>query len=425
MEAVLNKPDELESVADDIGVADGPLVEAPALAVDVAPRLKRLPPYLFGRINAAKLRMRQEGRDIIDLGMGNPTDPTPDPVVDKLAEAARDPRNHRYQAAAAGIAGLKREVAIKYEREYGVTLDPDEEVIVTIGSKEGISHLCLALLGPGDTAVVPDPAFPIHLYGPAMAGANVIRVPLGTDQAFLDNVEKTLRDLYPKPKLLILNYPHNPTAATVDADFMQAAADLCARYGVLCLSDFAYGDIGFDGYRPPSFLATRGGKRVGVEFTTMSKGYNMAGWRVGFCCGNRDMVAALKTIKGYYDYGSFNPIQIAGVIAMRECAATPSDQATKYQDRRDEVCRGLDKLGWSFERPRASMFVWAKINPAHMKPGEDDIDFSIRMLDEAEVALAPGVGFGEAGSGYVRIALVENEQRLRQAMRNLQRALVG
>ncbi len=392
--------------------------------VDVAPRLRRLPPYLFGRINAAKLAMRQAGRDIIDLGMGNPTDPTPAPVIEKLAEAAREPRNHRYQMASSGINGLKVEVAEKYRRDHGVTLDPETEVIVTIGSKEGVSHLCLALLGPGDTAIVPDPAFPIHLYGPTMAGANVIRVPLGTDQAFLDNVEKTLRDLYPRPKLLLLNYPHNPTAATVDPDFMQAAADLCNRYGVLCLSDYAYGDIGFDGYVPPSFLAATGSKRIGVEFTTMSKGYNMAGWRVGFCCGNAEMIAALKTIKGYYDYGTFNPIQIAGVIAMRECSHVPGEQAAKYQLRRDEVCRGLDKLGWTYEKPRGSMFVWAKIASEHYLEGENDIDFSIRMLDAAEVALAPGLAFGDAGAGFVRIALVENEQRLRQAMRNLQRALV-
>jgi alanine-synthesizing transaminase len=393
------------------------------MVVDVAPRLRRLPPYLFGRINAAKLHMRQAGRDIIDLGMGNPTDPTPEAVVEKLAEAARDPKNHRYQSAAGGISALKREVALKYERDHGVTLDPDEEIIVTIGSKEGVSHLCLALLGPGDTAVVPDPAFPIHLYGPAMAGANVIRVPLGVNYDFLANVEKTLRDLYPRPKLLTLNFPHNPTAATVEPEFMQAAADLCNRYGVMCLSDYAYGDIGFDGYVPPSFLSAQGAKRCGVEFTTMSKGYNMAGWRVGFCCGNREMIAALKTIKGYYDYGGFNPIQIAAVIAMRECGQTPAEQAAKYQQRRDEVCRGLDKLGWTYDKPRASMFVWARIADDHLRDGEDDIDFSIRMLDAAEVALAPGSAFGEQGHGFVRIALVENEQRLRQAMRNLHRAL--
>ncbi len=418
-------PEVLPIEEGDVAERDGPAVAELPMSFDVAPRLKRLPPYLFGRINAAKLRMRQEGRDVIDLGMGNPTDPTPQPVIDKLTEAAQDKGNHRYQMAASGIAGLKREVAKKYQKEHGVTLDPETEVIVTIGSKEGISHLCLALLGPGDTAVVPDPAFPIHLYGPAMAGANVIRIPLGTDQAFLDRVEHSIRDVFPRPKLLILNYPHNPTAATVDADFMQAAADLCNRYGVICMSDFAYGDIGFDGYRPPSFLAATGAKRVGVEFTTMSKGYNMAGWRVGFCCGNAEMIAALKTIKGYYDYGSFNPIQIAGVIAMRECADTPRDQALKYEARRDEVCRGLDKLGWQYDKPRASMFVWAKIADEHLKPGEDDIDFSIRMLDEAEVALAPGSGFGEQGRQWVRIALVENEQRLRQSMKNLQRALLG
>ena len=392
--------------------------------VDVAPRLHRLPPYLFGRINAAKLKLRQANRDIIDLGMGNPTDPTPEPVIDKLVEAARDVRNHRYTSGPGGIGGLRREVAKRYKTLHGVDLDPDTEIISTIGSKEGISHLCLALLGPGDTAIVPDPAFPIHLYGPTMAGANVIRVPLGTDQAFLDNVEKTLRDLFPRPKLLLLNFPHNPTSATVDPGFMQAAADLCNEYGVLCLSDFAYGDIGFDGYKPPSFLAANGAKRIGVEFTTMSKGFNMAGWRVGFCCGNAEMVKALATIKGYYDYGHFNPIQIAAVIALRESADTPPEQAKKYEARRDEVCRGLDKLGWIYEKPRASMFVWAKIADEHYQPGEGTIDFVIRMLDEAEVALAPGKAFGDAGEGFVRIALVENEQRLRQAMRNLQRALV-
>lgn len=396
--------------------------------IDVAPRLHRLPPYLFGRINAAKLAMRQAGRDIIDLGMGNPTDPTPEPVIVKLAEAARDPRNHRYTGGPGGIGGLKREVARRYRQKHGVELDPETEIIQTIGSKEGISHLCLALLGPGDTAIVPDPAFPIHLYGPTMAGANVIRVPLGTDAAFLENVEKTLRDLFPRPKLLLLNFPHNPTSATVDPDFMQAAVDLCNRYGVLCLSDFAYGDIGFDGYRPPSLLAATGARNLAVEFTTMSKGFNMAGWRVGFCCGNREMVKALATIKGYYDYGHFNPIQIAAVIALRECEECPPEQAQKYQARRDEVCRGLDRLGWSYEKPRASMFVWAKVALEHLKPletgKEGTIDFAIRMLDEAEVALAPGRAFGEAGEGFVRIALVENEQRLRQAMRNLQRALV-
>lgn len=370
-----------------------------------------------------KYDKRVAGVDIIDLGMGNPTDPTPKSVVDKLSEAATDPRNHRYSVSN-GIAGLRKEVARKYHRQYGVDLDPETEIIATIGSKEGFSHLCLALLGPGDTAVVGDPAFPIHIYAVAMAGANVIRVPLGNDLAFLDRVEKVIENLYPTPKLLILNYPHNPTALTIDKGFWERAIELCRKHGVMIISDYAYGEICFDGYQAPSFLSTPGAKEVGVEFTTMSKSYNMAGWRCGFCAGNAEMVKALGTIKGYYDYGMFAPIQIASVIAMRECEQTPQEQAAIYQHRRDEVCRGLDKLGWTYDRPRASMFVWAKINPDHFKKGEGTIDFCLRMMDEAEVALAPGRAFGEHGEGYVRIALVENEHRLRQAMKNLERALV-
>ncbi len=390
--------------------------------IDVSARIGRLPPYLFGRINKLKYDKRVAGIDIIDLGMGNPTDPTPECVVDKLKEAAVDPRNHRYSVSN-GIAGLRREVAKKYKRQYEVDLDPETEIIATIGSKEGFSHLCLAMLGPGDTVVVGDPAFPIHIYAPAMAGANVIRVPLGNDQAFLDRIEQTISTLYPAPKLLILNYPHNPTAITVEAGFWEKAIDMCRRHGVMIISDFAYGEINFDGYKAPSFLATPGAKEIGVEFTTMSKSYNMAGWRCGFCAGNAEMVKALATIKGYYDYGMFAPIQIASVIAMRECEDTPAEQSKIYQARRDEVCRGLDKLGWTYEKPRASMFVWARINPAHYKPHEGTIDFCMRMMDEAEVALAPGRAFGEHGEGYVRIAVVENEARLRQAMRNLDRAL--
>lgn len=257
-----------------------------------------------------------------------------------------------------------------------------------------------------------------------MAGANVIRIPLGNDQAFLDRIDQTIDGLYPPPKLLILNYPHNPTAMTIDPVFWEKAIEMCRRRNIMVISDFAYGEINFDGYAAPSFLAAKGAKELGVEFTTMSKSYNMAGWRVGFCCGNSEMVKALATIKGYYDYGIFAPLQIASVIAMRECAQTPQDQSRMYEQRRDEVCRGLDKLGWSYEKPRASMFVWARINPEHFKPGEGTIDFCLRMMDEAEVALSPGRAFGEHGEGCVRIALVENEQRLRQAMRNLERALM-
>jgi alanine-synthesizing transaminase len=390
--------------------------------VDVSTRIARLPPYLFGRINRMKHDKRVAGVDIIDLGMGNPTDPTPESVVKKLAEAARDPRNHRYSVSN-GVIGLRKEVAKKYQAKYGVQLDPETEVIATIGSKEGFSHLCLALLGPGDTAVVPDPAFPIHVYAVAMAGANVIRVPLGNDQAFLARIEKMIEGLYPTPKLLILNYPHNPTAVTIEADFWDRAIAMCRRHGIMIISDFAYGEVCFDGYKAPSFLAAAGAKDIGVEFTTMSKSYNMAGWRIGYCAGNSEMVKALATIKGYYDYGIFAPIQIASIIAMREHAEVPGKQSKVYEKRRNVVCRGLDRLGWTYEKPRASMFVWAKIKNEHLK-GQGTIDFCLRMMDEAQVALAPGRAFGENGENFVRIALVENDQRLKQAMANLERALV-
>jgi alanine-synthesizing transaminase len=390
--------------------------------IAVSPRIERLPPYLFGRINKMKYEKRVAGIDIIDLGMGNPTDPTPDCVIEKLAESARDPRNHRYSVSN-GIAGLRREVAKKYKTKYNVDLDPEEEVIITIGSKEGLSHMCLALLGPGDTAIVPDPAFPAHLYAPAMAGANVLRVPLGNDDAFLDRMEHMIEGLYPSPKLVILNYPHNPTSMTIEPKFWDRAIALCRKRGIMIMSDFAYGEINFGGYKAPSFLAAEGSKDVGVEFSTMSKSYNMAGWRVGFCCGNKEMVKALATIKGYYDYGHFAPIWISSVIAMRECTDTPAEQSKIYEARRNVLCRHLDKLGWEYEKPRAGMFVWAKIADAHLK-GDSTIDFCLRMMDEAEVALSPGRAFGELGEKWVRIALVENEQRLRQAMRNLERVLL-
>jgi alanine-synthesizing transaminase len=394
----------------------------PPFKIDVSARIARLPPYLFGRINKMKHEQRVAGVDIIDLGMGNPTDPTPESVIQKLAEAARDPRNHRYSVSN-GIAGLRREVAKKYHDKFGVELDPETEVIATIGSKEGFAHLCLALLGPGDTAVVPDPSFPVHVYAVAMAGANVIRVPLGNDQAFLDRIEHMIEGLYPTPKLLILNYPHNPTSMTIDPPFWDRALAMCRRRGIMMISDFAYGEVCFDGYKAPSLLAAQGAKDLAVEFTTMSKSYNMAGWRIGFCAGNAEMVKALATIKGYYDYGIFAPIQIASIIAMREHGAVPQEQSKVYQHRRDVVCRGLDRLGWTYEKPRASMFVWAKIKPEHLGD-QGTIDFCLRMMDQAQVALAPGRAFGENGENYVRIALVENDQRLKQAMANLERALI-
>ncbi|MDY6913787.1 MAG: aminotransferase class I/II-fold pyridoxal phosphate-dependent enzyme [Planctomycetota bacterium] len=390
--------------------------------IDVSPRIRRLPPYLFGRLNAMKYKKRREGVDIIDLGMGNPSDAPPADVVQKLCQAASDPRNHRYSASV-GVFNLRREVARYYERVYNVSLDPETEVVAVLGSKEGFSHMCLALMGPGDTAVVGDPFFPIHVYAVALAGGNVINVPLGNDEAFLKRVAHVVEHLYPKPKLLILNYPHNPTAMTVDGvDFFKQVVNLAKRHGIMVIHDFAYGRTCFDSYVAPSFLQARGAKKVGVEFVTMSKPYNMAGWRIGFCVGNAEMLRALATIKGYYDYGIFTPIQIASIIAMRSCERDVSRQADVYQVRRDIVVSGLRRLGWEVDPPRATMFVWAKVAEKHLA-GKDTIDFSLKLMKDAEVAVAPGRGFGERGEGYVRIALVENEMRLKQALRQIDRAL--
>jgi alanine-synthesizing transaminase len=391
----------------------------PDFKIEPASRIKRLPPYLFGQLNALKLTKRQQGADIIDLGMGNPMDPAPDIVIDKLCEAARDPRNHRYSASK-GIKNLRKEVALKYERKWGVSLDPETEVLACIGSKEGFSHMCLALMEPGDTAVVPDPAFPIHIYGVALAGGNVISVPLGNDQAFLDTIAMVCEHLYPKPKLLILNYPHNPSAMTVDPGFFETVVELAKRFGIIVIHDFAYGETTFDGYQAPSFLSAKGAKDVGVEFTTLSKPYNMAGFRVGFVAGNKELVNYLATIKGYYDYGIFQAIQIAGIIAMRHCEQDVLALNQKYQARRDVVCEGLERIGWSVDKPRASMFVWAKFTQEHSK-GKGSIDYAMDLMEHADVAIAPGRAFGENGENYMRIALVENEQRLRQAIRNISR----
>lgn len=390
--------------------------------IDVSDRIRRLPPYLFGEINARKYAKRRQGIDIIDLGMGNPSDPTPAPIVDKLCEASRDPRNQRYSVSK-GIYNLRREIALMYKSRHGVELDPETEVIATIGSKEGFSHMCLALMGPGDTAIVGDPYFPIHVYSVALAGANVINVPLGNDDQFLRHVSYVIEHLYPQPKVLILNYPHNPTAMTIDdASFFDKVVALAKREGILVIHDFAYGRTCFDNYQAPSFMQSKGAKDIGVEFMTMSKPYNMAGWRIGFCVGNSEMIRALSTIKGYYDYGVFQAIQIASIIGVRNCDEYIQQQADVYQSRRDIVVEGLKKIGWQVDSPRASMFVWAKVHPEHLK-GEGTIPFTLRLLDEAEVSVSPGRAFGENGEGYVRIALVENEQRLRQALRNMDRAL--
>ena len=391
-------------------------------SIPVAERLRRLPPYLFEQINRSKYEKRRAGVDIIDLGMGNPLDPAPPQVVDKLCQAARDPRNHRYSASA-GIYNLRRDFALHYKKLYDVDLDPENEVIAVIGSKEGFSHLCLALMGPGDTAIVPDPFFPIHVYSVALAGASVINVQMGNDRAFLDRIRGVIENLFPKPKVLILNYPHNPTAMTVDdVGFFDDVVDLAKQQGITVIHDFAYWRTCFDGYKAPSFLQAKGAKDVGVEFVTFSKPYNMAGWRIGFCAGNAEIIRALAKIKGYYDYGIFQAIQIAGIIAMREGEPAVAQQNEIYQKRRDVVVAGLRKVGWQVESPRGTMFVWAKVAEKHLA-GQTSIDFALRLLDEAEVALAPGRAFGENGEGYVRIALVENEQRLKQAFRQIDRAL--
>ncbi len=390
-----------------------------AKGIEPAQRITRLPPYLFGRLNALKLAKRQAGVDLIDLGMGNPSDPVPQIIIDKLCEAARDPRNQHYSASK-GIKSLRREVALKYERNWNVQLDPDTEVLACIGSKEGFSHLCLAMLGPGDTAIVPDPAYPIHNYAVALAGANVVSVPLGNDDKFLNKITMVIENMYPRPKLLILNYPHNPTAMTVDAGFFEPVVELAKKTGIAVVHDFAYGETCFDGYRAPSFLSVKGAKDVGVEFITMSKPYNMAGFRIGFIAGNKDMVNYLATIKGYYDYGIFQAIQIAGIIAMRHCDQEIATQNLRYQARRDVVCDGLRRIGWEVEKPRATMFVWAKVPQEHSK-GKGSIAYAMDLMEHAEVAISPGRAFGEGGENYMRIALVENEQRLRQAIRNIGR----
>jgi len=389
--------------------------------IEVAPRVRGLPPYLFGKINELKYRKRRAGIDVIDLGMGNPTDPPETWVIDKLCEAARDTRNHRYSVAS-GIHNLRREVAAKYEKRFGVGLDPDHEVVATIGSKEGFSHICLALLGPGDTALVPAPSFPIHVHAVALASANVIALDVRDSQAFLGNVARVCESLFPRPKILILNYPHNPSSAVVDRPFFEEVVKLARKYRFFVIHDFAYGDICFDGFEAPSFLSVPGAKEVGCEFTTMSKGYNMAGWRVGFAAGNREMLDALKAIKGYYDYGIFQAVQIAAIVALRHGEPGRLAQVAEYQQRRDVLVDGLNRLGWDVARPKAGMFVWAPI-PEPWRSRLGSIDFAMKLLEEAEVAVSPGRGFGEAGEGHLRLALIENEQRLRQAVRQIGRCL--
>jgi len=387
-------------------------------SIRLAERMYRLPPYTFAEVNRIKSEKRRAGIDIIDMAMGNPTDPTPEPIVEKLIEVVRDPRNHRYSVAA-GIYNLRREVAIYYRNRYGVELEPEEEVVATIGSKEGFSHLCLALLGPGDTAVVPTPSFPIHTYGVVIAGANIIGLPIADDEEFLRRLAQTCSTILPTPKALMLNYPHNPTAHTVELDFFKEVVKIAKRYNMAVVHDFAYGRTTFDGYKAPSFLEVPGAKDIGVEFSTMSKPFNMAGWRIGFCVGNRELIRGLALIKGYYDYGIFQAIQIASIIGLRECQDYVEKQARIYQERRDALLHGLSLGGWHIEPPRGGMFVWAPIPPEFRHMGS--AEFARRLMEEAEVAVIPGIAFGPEGEGAVRLALVENVQRIRQGARQIRR----
>ena len=381
-------------------------------------RMDLLPPYLFGRINKIKLDKRKAGIDMIDLAMGNPSDATPQPVIDKLCEVVNDPRNHRYSVAS-GIYNLRREIARYYDRQHGVSLNPDNEIICTIGSKEGVSHLSLALLGPGDSVLVPVPAFPIHIYSCVIAGASIVQVPIAEDEAFLRSVDTLCRTSLPKPRVIMLNYPHNPTTKTVNIGFFEEAVKIARRHKLIIVHDFAYGRVTFDGYEAPSFLQVKGAKEVGVEFGTLSKAYNMAGWRVGYCAGHPRIIEALGKIKGYYDYGLFQSIQIAAIIALRDCDDFIAEQAAVYEKRRDVLCDGLNSIGWDVEKPRASMFVWTRIPEPFRCMGS--MDFSIKLMEEAEVAVSPGIGFGPEGEGFLRIALVENENRIRQAVRQIKK----
>ncbi|MDR1477924.1 MAG: aminotransferase class I/II-fold pyridoxal phosphate-dependent enzyme [Planctomycetaceae bacterium] len=387
--------------------------------VDVSERVKRLPAYLFAELNKLKYEKRKAGADVIDLGMGSPTDPPVSHVIDKLVEVVRNPRIHAYSHSS-GLPQLRKELTARYLKYYGVRLDPETETIVCMGSKEAMSYLCLALLGAGDTAIVPSPCFPAHLHAVMLASANAILLDVKKPDELLSNIASTCQFLQPKPKLLILNYPHNPTATVVEQDFYVEIVRLAKRFGFMVISDLAYGDVCFDGYKAPSFLSVNGAKNIGVETTTMSKGYNMAGWRVGFCCGNAEIIRALATIKTYYNYGVFSPLQIAAIAAMRFSDRAVESQAKIYQKRRDILCNGLERIGWQVERPKASMFVWQRI-PKEFSGKINSFDFAMRLLSDVDVLVSPGSAFGEAGEGYIRMALVEKDDRLKQAVRQIKK----
>jgi len=379
-------------------------------------RIKRLPPYVFAIVNDLKTKARARGEDIIDLGMGNPDRGTPKHIVAKLIEAAQNPRNHRYSASR-GISRLRVAITRWYRTRYGVELDPDSEAIATIGAKEGLAHLALAVLGPGDGALVPNPTYPIHSYSVVIADGDLRSVPLEPGGDFFGRLEEAAKLAWPKAKLLILSFPHNPTTTCVDRAFFERVVAFAREHRLMVVHDFAYADLAYDGYRPPSFLEAPGAKDVGVELFSLTKSYNMAGWRLAFCCGNPQMVHALARIKSYLDYGVFQPIQIAGIVALEGDQSVVRDISEIYRKRRDVLVNGLNKQGWTVPKPKGTMFVWAPIPEEFRTMGS--LEFAKLCVQEAKVAVSPGVGFGEYGEGYVRFALVENELRIRQALRGL------
>ncbi|RMG35209.1 MAG: alanine transaminase [Gammaproteobacteria bacterium] len=379
-------------------------------------RIKRLPPYVFAIVNELKAAARARGEDIIDFGMGNPDQPTPQHIVDKLVEVAQRRDTHRYSMSK-GIPRLRRAICNWYKDRYDVDLDPETEAIVTIGSKEGLAHLALACMGPGDSVLVPNPAYPIHPYGFIIAGADVRHVPVSAEHDFFESLENAIRESWPRPKMLVLNYPGNPTTQCVDLPFFERVVEIAKEHGIWVVQDLAYADIVFDGYKAPSILQVPGAKDIAVEFFSLSKSYNMPGWRVGFMVGNHTLVGALARIKSYLDYGMFTPIQVAAISALEGPQDCVEEIRRMYQSRRDVLCDGLNNIGWKIEKPKATMFVWAPIPEAYREMGS--LEFSKKLLQEAKVAVSPGIGFGEFGDDHVRFGLIENEHRTRQAVRGI------
>lgn len=387
-------------------------------------RITGLPPYVFTIIDGLKQQARRAGSDVIDLGFGNPDLPSPKVAVEKLAEAATNPKNHRYSQSK-GIPKLRQAAADLYLRRFGVALDPDTEVVATIGAKEGYSHLCWVLLGPGDSALVPSPSYPIHLWGPLFAGASIREIPMGgaTDQGeeLLDRIRHQFLYSWPRPRVIVVSFPHNPTARCVDLDFFQGLVDFAREQEVVVVHDNAYAELGFDGWQPPSILQAEGAKECAVELYSMTKSFSMAGWRVAFMAGNPEVIGALAKLKSYLDYGTFQPIQIAATVTLNEATEYPKEVNAIYQSRRDALCDGLDRIGWDMPRPKGTMFAWAPIPEPYKHLGS--VEFAKMLVTEAHVATSPGVGFGPGGEGHVRFALIENDQRIQQAVRGMKRAL--